>query len=300
MFLNETINMPATKRVLLVVNPISGNTAKSEIKDRCRAMVGQMGGSFREIETTGQSDAGMIGSIIDSWRPSRVLVAGGDGLVNIAATALYGKDLPLGIIPAGSGNGMAASIGLPQNLGDQIRVALGDSFINSDILKVNGRICVHLADVGLNAEVVKNFEEFSIRGKLGYALQIIPSLINQQYPFDIWVEIDGQRRNFQAVDVFVANAGKFGSGAEINPHGSISDGRFEVLVFKSIDVLEMTKTLWRPESLNPDFVEMMQTGHAIIGSNDLLPFQVDGEALGGVNQVEAKILPDKLPIAVPA
>src|SRR5690606_18132439 len=134
-------------------------------------------------ETSGNNDKQEIKAILTDIKPSRILVAGGDGTISLVAECILGTDICLGIIPAGSANGMAVNFNIPQTLPEQIEIALSDHTMKIDALFINGKLCMHIADLGINAELVKNYENSGIRGKLGYFLQSFPTLFNSESPF---------------------------------------------------------------------------------------------------------------------
>ena len=98
----------------------------------------------------------------------------------------------------------------------------------------------------------------------------------------------------------IANASKFGTGANINPRGKINDGKFEVLIFKNLDFIEIFKSLYSEEvEFDSNFVEDLSTTKVKITSKTPVALQIDGEFIGEVTEVNAEVSPKKLQIAVP-
>ena len=131
-------------------------------------------------QTTGQNDPQAIGQLVEELQPARVLVVGGDGTITMVAEVLQGRDTVLGIVPAGSANGLATSFGLPAGLDETLDVALGPHVGCIDGVRINGKMSLHLSDLGLNALLVKNYEEGEIRGKLGYAKEVVKTLAEHE------------------------------------------------------------------------------------------------------------------------
>ncbi|MGB7842243.1 MAG: diacylglycerol kinase, partial [Salinimicrobium sp.] len=207
--------------------------------------------------------------------------------------------IPLGIFPAGSSDGLAENLDLPSNLAELTDVALGDHFINLDTIKINQELCLHISDIGLNAALIKNYEEGDIRGKLGYLINTIPTLIKSDFPFQFKIEKEGKTLRRNAVLVAIANARKYGTGSTINPHGKYDDGKFEILIFKEFNFSQILRTFSENVELSEDFVEIFSTSKVIIECEKKIPFQIDGEYRGEVYHVEAEIGPIKIKIAVP-
>ena len=284
--------------ILLVVNPISGDLDKSDLIVQVEQTV-RPSHPFEMYFTTGTNDQAQITELLNTFPARRVLVAGGDGTIKLMAEVLRDSKVPLGILPTGSANGLARSLDIPDNLEEALRVALGHHFQDTDALCINNELCLHISDLGLNAELIRHYESGSVRGKLGYALQTIPTLIDSDMPYTFEVTVDQGRWSKQGILLALANARKYGTGATINPEGRVDDGKFEVLVFKKLDVLEIAKTLQEEVQLDDDFAESFSTSHAVIRCQQPVPFQIDGEYCGEVQHLDVSILPRHLKIAVP-
>ncbi|CAN5262653.1 diacylglycerol kinase [soil metagenome] len=288
------------KKVLLVVNPISGDIDKSSLIEHITKAVIEIGGSLSVFETSGENDQKELEKIIDKTRPCRIICAGGDGTIKLVSQALLSHHIPIGIIPAGSANGLAYNLLLPETLPEQIDVALGNSLQTMDIINIDDELCLHISDFGLNAELIKNYEDSNVRGKWGYLLQSITTLVESEYPFQFLIEANKKVIETEGILVAIANARSFGTGATVNPNGKINDGKFEILIFKNFDIIEILKTLRNEVDLNPDFVRIISTREAVITCTKPVAFQIDGEYLGEKNSVHATIHNKKLQVAAPS
>jgi YegS/Rv2252/BmrU family lipid kinase len=249
--------------------------------------------------TTGNNDQANILSILEEGDFYRIFIAGGDGTMREVADAIKDRDLLIGLFPCGSANGLALNLGIPDNVETQMEIAMGNKHVNMDILEVEGNTCLHIADLGVNAALIKNYEELGIRGKLGYLLQTIPTLVKSKYPFEVTVEANGTTTTASAILVAIANAQKFGTGANINPTGELDDGEFEILLFKNFDIKEIIKTFYGDVSHNSEFVTVIKTKEAIITTIGEIPFQIDGEYMGAKTKIVAKMRKEKLKILSP-
>jgi len=292
--------MKIKNQILLVVNPISGGIDKSKLIEEVKTEINTRNYSLEIYRTTDENDQDCIEKIIFEFQPERILVAGGDGTIQLVAEVLKNHDIPIGILPAGSSNGLALNLKLPANINQQLKVALGDSFLKIDTLQINGRTCLHIADLGINAELVRNFQNSYIRGKFGYLLHSIPTLINFEDPFEFKIEANGKQIVQKGVLLAIANANKFGTGANINPSGKLNDGLFELIIFKNLNFVEIFKTLNDQIFLDPEFAEIISTKSARINCKIPVSFQIDGEYIGEISKVVAAIGPKKLEIAVPS
>jgi len=291
--------MIADNQILLVVNPISGSFDKAKLLHTVKDILKQKKLELLVYETTGEYDEEEIGKLIESHKPLRVLVAGGDGTIQLVANAIKDYDLTLGILPAGSANGLAINLELPNDLPEQMEVALGPNTFIVDILELNDITCLHIADLGVNAELIRHYEHSNIRGMWGYFLQSFPTLFKSNYPYKFEIEANGNRYVKKGVLLAIANANKFGTGANINPNGKLNDNKFEVLIFKRLSIIQIIKTLFKNVKLDSSFVEAISTHEAKITCSNPIAFQIDGEFIGKRKQVVAKIAKQKLKVAVP-
>ena len=291
--------MKSENNILLVVNPVAGDCDKNPLIDLVKKEADARKFTLRIFNTTGHDDKQKIKQKIKRYHPQRIIVAGGDGTISLVAQTILNSDCILGIIPAGSANGLAINFDLPTDEASQVSLALQDCIIKMDTLEINGKICLHIADLGINAELIKNYENSGVRGKWGYFLQTIPTLIQTDSPFDFEIEINKKTLNPSGILLAVANAKKFGTGANINPQGDMCDGKFEILVFKNLDFIEIFKTISENPILDPAFVDVISTNNAIIKCKNTVPFQIDGEYLGEMDFLKVSINPHSLRIAVP-
>jgi len=287
------------KTVLLVVNPISGDLDKTHLSEQVKKEIIEIKANLVVFYTQGKKDALDLDKTIKEINPDRIICAGGDGTIKLVAEALKSRRIPVGIIPAGSANGLATNLGLPPSIQEQIKTALGESINEIDIILLDNQICLHMSDFGVNAELIKNYEKSSVRGKLGYLLQSIPTLVESEYPFQFVIEANNKIVETEGILVAIANARSYGTGATVNPKGKINDGKFEILIFKNFDVIEILKTLRNEVELDPDFVEILQTTEARISCIKPVAFQIDGEFLAERQDVHVKIKPGALLLAGP-
>jgi diacylglycerol kinase (ATP) len=291
--------MKSNIKLLLVINPISGGSDKDNIIKEIDDIVQNQDAVLEVYQTTGENDEEHIKNIIKTKSIERILVAGGDGTIQLVAKAVLGLNIPLGIIPAGSANGLASNFKLPDNLEEQVNIIFGNHFIDMDVISVNNHLCLHIADIGINAHLIKNYENSSLRGKLGYALQTIPTLIESDLPYHFSINLNGETIQKEGIMIAIANAKQFGTGAVINPEGMMDDGIFEVLIFKKMNVIDILKTLSETSERDPEFVESFATKQVTVHCNKKVHLQVDGEYLGEVNTIEAQIEPSKIRIMLP-
>ncbi len=292
--------MDTLKKCLLIVNPIAGGNDKTEIINATRDYAAKEGVELVEFETTGEDDENAIRSLYDEHKPERILVAGGDGTVKMVAEAVEHHDVIIGVLPAGSANGLSVDLELPDDLQETLKIAFHGNVMEMDMVCINGKKSLHLSDIGVNAELIRNYEGSSIRGKLGYALQAISTLTDLDPPFHVKIEANGKTIETEARMVVMANTQRYGTGVTINPVGIMDDGKFEVVILKSMDVFLLGKIISGNIPVDSvEDVEIISTEEALITTNVPVCFQIDGEYCGEEDRLEVKILHRQMKVAVP-
>lgn len=282
---------------LFIINPISGNEDKSHLLRMVKAEL-KSDDKLTVFKTTGENDTEKIQQQLKKENFDRVLVAGGDGTIKLAAEAMGDHALPIGILPAGSANGLASDLDLPEQPKKFIPIALYGKTRKIDAININDELGLHISDFGLNAELIKEYESSSLRGKLGYAINSITTLFQSKGPYEFEISTEKETFTKKGIMLALANSKKFGTGAVVNPKGKIDDGIFEVLLFKKLDLFEILKTLNEGKELSSDFVESFPVKEVKIKTQQKVDFQIDGEYCKAISEVNAKILPNKLEIAV--
>ncbi len=291
--------MFSERKILLVVNPISGDLDKEDVFEAVINRAKDDDYDLRIYTTTGVDDEEIIKTMVEHIMPERIIVAGGDGTISMVAQAVYGLEVILCIIPAGSANGLAVDFGIPSNLQEAVRIAFGENSIGIDAVSINGDISLHLSDIGLNALLVKNYESGEMRGKIGYAREMVRTLSEHQN-FQVKITTDQEVIETDALIVIIANAQKYGTGISINPVGNMSDGLFELVIATKLDFIETAKIITGNTDLNPDIMKIISVESALIECVDReVYFQIDGEYKGLVRKLEAQILKNYVQVAIP-
>jgi len=290
----------ASEKFLFVINPISGGIDKGDMITAVKDFAAAAGIELVDYETTGEDDENNIRKLYEAHKPKRLIVAGGDGTIKLAAEAVEHHDVIIGVIPAGSANGLSVDLELPKDLAEALEIAFNGNAMEMDMVCINGKRSLHLSDLGANAELIKRYEEGTIRGKLGYALKAIGTLTDLKEPFHVTIAANGTTVEADARMVVIANTQKYGTGVTINPGGVMNDGKFEIVILKSLDVFFIGKILTgnMPVENNED-VEIISTQQALITTNMPVSFQIDGEFCGEEDRLDVKILHKQMRVAVP-
>ncbi|MEJ7625255.1 MAG: YegS/Rv2252/BmrU family lipid kinase [Ferruginibacter sp.] len=244
-------------------------------------------------------DIQQIKNKIKEFAPGKVIAVGGDGTVTMVAKIVAEAKKILGILPAGSANGMAKELNIPVAPAEALAIIENGEIRCCDAIKINNKdICLHLSDIGLNAQLIKYFDEGKVRGKMGYAKVMLKTLWHKQ-KMQVIVQAKGKEIRRHAFMIVLANASKYGTGAVINPTGELDDGAFEVVIVRKLAVSELLKMLFKPQPFNPKKIETFTATSVKLETVHSVHFQIDGEYMGKINQLIARILPDYINIVLP-
>ncbi len=286
-------------KFLFVINPVSGGKTKQNLESAIHLFFKPLPHQVEFFLMDGKNDAGSLKHWIKSWKPNRVIAVGGDGTVSLVAKMLLGTDVPMGILPAGSANGMAKELDINAGIESALNTVVNGEVRRADVIRINNdHFCLHLSDIGLNAQLIKHFEDRNIRGFLGYGAALIKTLWRKER-MQVVIETKNREIKREALMVVLANATKYGTGAVINPHGDLYDGLFEVVVVKNLAIWQLVKMLFKAKRLNPKTVEVFHTSHVTIETKHKVHFQVDGEYLGKIRKVQASIEAAQLNLLLP-
>ena len=291
----------AERRILFVINHKSGKGVDNNLKTLISAEAGTAAFDF-EIYTMSGNDEESIRIAVKQYKPDIVVAVGGDGTVNLLAGILANTNTALSIIPYGSANGMAKELNIGTRIDSALEMLSTGKPKAIDLLQINGKICVHLADIGLNARVVKRFGNDKKRGIVTYAKHLFSEMfLLKNYHFNI--VYDGISIRRKGVSITFANASKYGTGAVINPDGILNDGKFELVIVKPFPRIKLLSIAWKM-FLNrlhtSDYVEILSCKKARVSSRRRTTLQIDGEVIGKVNEINLEILPKALIVLTPA
>lgn len=230
-----------------------------------------------------------------------IVAVGGDGSINEVASALLGTDAVMGIIPAGSGNGLAMHLGYGRDIDEAIKKLNTAEECLIDVGLMNGRPFINLAGVGFDGLVSNLMKESAWRGFLPYFLKSV--LASLQYtPRECRIEIEGKVLIEKCFIISIANGPMWGYNFQIAPDARVDDGFFEVVILK--DVPKWHYFALVPSSLNgkiydADFVEHFTTRRVKISAPGQNYIHLDGEGFVLEDDLEFEIKPKALKILVP-
>lgn len=285
--------------ILFVINPISGDINKSSFITYAKELMEASGLDYHIFKTSGKEDCEKFEGLLEEQHPRKVLVAGGDGTLNMFLRPLMQHNIPVGFIPMGSANGMAVEL----NLSDSPKV-LFQHFIKSeanrslDLLSINdSHLLLHLGDVGANANLVANYDKDGSRGLLTYAKHFWSEFQNLK-SFEMQIITDEMEYERKGVMLAICNGRKFGTGIPLNSIGKMNDGYFEFVIVKAVDFSDLIKAALSKydEDYTMENLETIQVKSATVRLKHPRLLQIDGEVIEKMEEFHINVLPEALKI----
>ncbi|MSS72169.1 MAG: diacylglycerol kinase family lipid kinase [Candidatus Latescibacteria bacterium] len=233
-----------------------------------------------------------------------VVAAGGDGTVHEVASGLVGTDTALGILPCGSGNGLARALRMPLDLRRACRALLNTGVRRIDAGRVNGRFFFATAGTGLDALVAARYDERpgKRRGLLPYVVLTARTFL-ACVPEEVTLTLDhGPPLTARPLLLTVANTRQYGGGAIIAPNARPDDGLLDVCLMENISpfrALLHAPRLFTGAIHRMPGVRLFQAAAVQIVRQAPGPFQMDGEALQGEAILNVEVVPGALKVAAP-
>ncbi|MGM0579504.1 MAG: diacylglycerol/lipid kinase family protein [Bacteroidota bacterium] len=287
------------KKLLFIINPKSGNNDKSTLEKQISRVCDKNKKEYALFYTTGKNDKEKIKEKQSEYQADTLVACGGDGTVNMVAQLLLNSQSQLGIIPLGSANGLAYELDIEDDVEESLELLMNGNLISMDVIQINDEfICLHLSDLGFNAQMIKDFEESGERGMLSYAKSFFGSLMEKKTT-EFRIEFNGTEKTVKAEMIVLANASSYGTGAVINPGSRLDDGSFELVIFKPIplkDLLSLTLESFLGDIKNSPYVEIYKVEKAKIYCQEAELLQVDGELIGKNKEIKAEVLKGALKV----
>ncbi|MDP1569381.1 MAG: diacylglycerol kinase family lipid kinase [Vicinamibacterales bacterium] len=293
--------------VAVVINPISGTPRRHDGPAARRALaervVREAGGTPYVTVTEASGHARALAAEAVARGDALVVAWGGDGTVNEVANALAFTETALGIVAAGSGNGLAFDLGLPRTPEAALRLAIGGATRRIDAGEVDGSPFFNLAGIGLDASIAARFARRGAgrRGLAAYA-QITFSEVLRYQPASYQIECDGETLDRRALFIALANSRQYGNGALIAPRARLDDGRFEVVVVEPHSLARMAvrlPSLFRGTLVDSPGLVMRSSTRLRVSAEAPIAFHVDGEPRLGGTTIEVRIHAGALSVRTP-
>lgn len=279
------------RKIYFVINPISGTQRKDNLSEKIEQYIDkeQYEYDFFYTEYPGHALEICKNAIIN--KVDIVVAAGGDGTINEVVNGIHGSDILLGILPYGSGNGLARHLKIPFYLREAIEIINDGNFQKIDTVSINDRIFVNIAGIGFDAMVAKKFSKVTKRGFLSY-FKIISREYNYYRPKKYRLIIDGQEIATKALMIVFANSDQFGYNTSIAPDAKIDDGLMDICIVKKVPTLQVpffVQLVFFKQFDKTKYIDIIKTDKAVVKRKRNKVVNIDGEPVKLTKELNLRV-----------
>jgi len=288
---------------VIIINPISGGVSPRGARARAQlalAVVDAHGDPAEVLMTEAVGHARELAKSAVRRGARLVMAWGGDGTISEVASALAFEEIPLGIIPAGSGNGLARELGVSMRPERAIADALQAVPQPMDLGELDGHLFANIAGIGFDAHIASRFATATRRGFIGYAgitARALTGYVPQRYR----VTTGGVETAHHAILVTIANSAQFGNNARIAPGARVDDGELDLVVMEErsrFGTLCRLPRLFNGTVAGVPGCTIRRIREATIEADAPMIYHVDGEPGQGGTSLRARVHPGALMVAV--
>jgi diacylglycerol kinase (ATP) len=291
-----------TRRIIYLINPISGTRKKAQVKDLIIRKTREAGIDFDMIPSKANGQYENLQQIIRKESITDVVICGGDGTVNAVVNALQGEPVQFGIIPMGSGNGLALAAKIPKQTGRALDLIFNGKAYPTDAFYINEKFSCMLCGIGFDAAVAHEFAKQKKRGLQTYIrISTLQFFKSKPYPFEI--QLNDRILKTDAFFISVANSNQFGNQFTIAPKASLSDGLLDIVIVKKMSKLSLpffvlhhitgnNLPLHMSDVREKKNIIYLQTDKISIRNPGFAPLHIDGDPTETEATFEIRIIPN--------
>lgn len=288
-------------KCMMIVNPASGTVSKHRVMPHIHKRLIRMGAECEIVPTRYPGHATELATSAAAQGYDTVLGCGGDGTINEIASGLCNTKTALGIVPAGSGNGLARHLGIPVDIDSSLRVIEKENIIDADYGTANGRPFFCTFGVGFDAAVSERCARQRRRGIMMYLKNSIDAYVEFN-PEEYVIEANGRVITDKAFLVVCCNASQYGNNAFVAPQASVTDGELDIIIVHAGNML--SQALVGIDMLTGfigknALVDTIRTSSAVIRRKKDGSAHIDGDAVSMPRVIEVNCHAGKLKVYAP-
>jgi YegS/Rv2252/BmrU family lipid kinase len=289
------------KKIVFIINPASGVATKTNIEKIIDDNIDANKYDYSVEYTKEPGHATEICMIHVENGTDIIVAVGGDGSVNEIARGISGTNVILGIIPAGSGNGLAHHLKIPGQFKQAIDIINKGKVIRMDTGSINDRLFVSIAGIGFDGLVARKFAESRRRGFLTY-LRIVTEEYPKYRPRRYTLSFNGKEIKTKALFISFANSDQFGYNTSIAPGAQVDDGLLDITIMKKPMMIELpflaSLLYWRKIDFSKH-IEIYKTNELVLKTRRKRWVNIDGEPVKMKKKLHIKVYPQTLNVIVP-
>jgi diacylglycerol kinase (ATP) len=229
-----------------------------------------------------------------------VVAVGGDGTINEVARGLVNTLVPMGIIPGGSGNGLARHLGIPIKIKEALDSLFDSRIVAIDTFTINDKLSLNVSGIGFDGHIANLFAGKKVRGLFGYVKLTLKEFFHFQ-EFNAEISMGGTKVDRSAFIIAVANSSQYGNNVKIAPTASVCDGLMHVSIIKKVPPyrIDFIYSFLRGQLAKSDLCEIISARELKIKTSKATPYHVDGEPSGIADAFDISLNPGSLQLLVP-
>lgn len=301
MFIVIISNKKKKENILFIVNPVSGKVKRTNIVKQINEHL-ELNKYNVVIENTKYK--GHASAIAEQYKEkgiNKIVAVGGDGTVNEVGSAIINTNISLGIIPRGSGNGLARFLSIPMNAKSAIEILNNPTIKDIDTAKINDKYFFCTCGVGFDAHVGNIFNKYTKRRSLNYLKATIHEFFTYK-PNKYSLKFDNHKKKVKCLLITIANAGQYGNNVYISPDAKVDDGLLDLCILKPFPKSIMLPIGFRliGRTLNKSkYLEVIKCKKIILKKKKKVKCHYDGETYKVGKKIVVKIIPASLKVMIP-
>ena len=297
------------RKIIFLLNPISGTRKKYSLRDLITSKMHEHGLDFEISETIRSGDYTALRTRIENDRITDVVICGGDGSVSAVAKSLFGTGIRVGIIPMGSGNGLALAAKISPDARKAIDIIINGKASWIDGFLINNQFSCMLCGIGFDAKVAHDFAKQKKRGLQTY---IKVSLINlfTAKPYQFHLNTSTAEISTEAFFISIANGNQFGNQFTIAPKASLADGMLDVVIVKKMNKLVLPFAVLAQitgingqqeltEYVSKRNIIYFQTDKLSLTNPDNAPLHIDGDPKDTAGKFDVSVVRNAIQLIQP-
>jgi len=289
------------EKITAIINPVSGTTSKKRIPDLLDQYI--PGDRFEKqfFFTEYRGHAFELATKAVKEKADYIIAVGGDGTVNEVARALVDSSSVLGIVPMGSGNGLARDLAIPMDSRKALEVILERNIRTIDYCKANNRIFFCTCGVGFDASVSERFAKEKHRGPFSYMRSVLAEYM-QFKPDTYEIVFENEVLSRKAFLVTCANASQYGNNAYIAPQADMNDGMLDVAIlspFSPLDVGHILVQMFTKQITKNRKLQYYRSKKLSLRRANPGIVHIDGEPVYMDDVISLEVFPNGLNVIVP-
>ena len=292
--------MAEREKILFIINPVSGRNRRRNMPELIRENIDPALFDLSVAITEARGHATELAGHALKTGIKNIIAVGGDGTINETARALINTDACFGIIPSGSGNGLARHLKIPLDPAKAIRLLNKAKIIAMDTGNVNGRAFFCTAGVGFDAHIGKVFADKEVRGFQTYISSSFSEFFRYK-PSSYKLLIDGAEMEKEAFCITFANTSQYGNNAYICPDAEVADGFLDICIIEPFPLyaaFDMARRIFDKSIFSSKYVSRIKIKEFLLRSEQDMIMHLDGEPHHGGKEILVKVLPGSLKMMV--